>query len=327
MASLTPGGVRARVLIIKMGYGETLDADTDGVVSLGDILRTTVLLHAYPRATHDVTWLVDPKGRALLAGNTNIETIVTAEREIPEALRATPFDIIINLEKLPRLCRAADAMDAQVRYGFRFDANARDTGHHTHAREALNICWDLDFKHRQGRSWSEVLYRMIDQPYRGECYHLGDRPDQPLRHDVGLNHLVGEKFPLKRWPEARWRDLREALLPTQTVSWQQGADDLDRYIAWVASCRVLVTNDSLGLHIALALGKPTVALFGPTLASEIDETPELTKLTPPVSCQRCAGEVCDRGRACIDQISIAAVRGAVLQHLSGRQTERRQGVA
>jgi len=44
--------------------------------------------------------------------------------------------------------------------------------------------------------------------------------------------LVGEKFPLKRWPEARWRDLREALLPTQTVSWQQGADDLDRYIAW-----------------------------------------------------------------------------------------------
>jgi heptosyltransferase-2 len=218
-------------------------------------------------------------------------------------------------------------MATDTRYGFRFDATARGTGHHEHGREALNICWDLEFKHRQGRSWSEVLFRMIDHPYRGEGYRMGERVFRPPVHDVGLNHLVGAKFPLKRWSEAHWRDLRAALLPTQTVSWQQGANDLERYIEWIASCRVLVTNDSLGLHIALALGKPTVALFGPTLASEIGDAPGLIKLTPTASCGRCAGEACTRGQACIDQISVGTVRGAVLDLLASSHSERCRGVA
>lgn len=327
MTDASQQDARTRVLIIKMGYGETLDADTDGVVSLGDILRTTVLLHAFPRESHAVTWLVDTKGEALLKGNRNIDRLVTAVRDIPAELRAAPFDVIVNLEKLPRLCRAADSMAANTHFGFRFDAAARETGHHAHAGEALNICWDLEFKHRQGRSWSEVLFRMINRPYRGEGYQLGERKFRPPIHDVGLNHLVGAKFPLKRWPEARWRDLRASLLPTHIVSWQQGTDDLERYIEWIASCRTLVTNDSLGLHIALALRTPTVALFGPTLASEIGDTSELIKLTPAVTCERCAGEACERGRTCIDQISIGAVRGAVLDLLSSRQAERRRGVA
>jgi heptosyltransferase-2 len=38
---------------------------------------------------------------------------------------------------------------------------------------------------------------------------------------------------------------------------------------WIASCRILVSSDSLGLHIALALGIPVVGLFGPTSAKEV----------------------------------------------------------
>jgi heptosyltransferase-2 len=54
-----------------------------------------------------------------------------------------------------------------------------------------------------------------------------------------------------------------------SVDWQQGLNNLYDYIDWINSCKKLVTNDSLGLHIALALGKPVVALFGPTNAKEV----------------------------------------------------------
>lgn len=39
---------------------------------------------------------------------------------------------------------------------------------------------------------------------------------------------------------------------------------------WISSCDYIVTHDSLGLHLALAMKKPFIALFGPTSSHEID---------------------------------------------------------
>ena len=47
----------AKVLIIKLGYSETMDAGISKVTSLGDVLRSTVILHRFK--DDQVTWLVD----------------------------------------------------------------------------------------------------------------------------------------------------------------------------------------------------------------------------------------------------------------------------
>ena len=44
----------------------------------------------------------------------------------------------------------------------------------------------------------------------------------------------------------------------------QHLDDLHGYMDWINTCRVLITNDSLGLYLGIALGKKVIALFGPT---------------------------------------------------------------
>ncbi len=62
-------GTRKQVLIVKTGYSETLDQYTTGAVSLGDVLRTTVILHRFPPETHAVTWLTDLKSLPLLKDN------------------------------------------------------------------------------------------------------------------------------------------------------------------------------------------------------------------------------------------------------------------
>ena len=100
-----------------------------------------------------------------------------------------------------------------------------------------------------------------------------------------------------------------------SVSWQQGETDLGHYISWVARCRLLITSDSLGLHLALALGRPTVALFGPTLASELEDRDTLIKLTPGRACAPCTGEACLHGTACVATIPPQRVAQAALELL------------
>jgi heptosyltransferase-2 len=80
---------------------------------------------------------------------------------------------------------------------------------------------------------------------------------------IGLNHKVGGKFPGKAWPF-----FDRFFSENPQYSWQEG-DNLQDYVNWINSCEVLVTNDSLGLHLAIALGRKFVALFGPTLEHEV----------------------------------------------------------
>jgi heptosyltransferase-2 len=141
---------------------------------------------------------------------------------------------------------------------------------------------------------------------------LGYNPQTEIRYDVGLNHLIGKKFPLKRWPEAQWQSLYDKLSPQYSVNWQQGNNDIDDYIEWIASCRVLVTNDSLGLHIALALDKPVIALFGPTIATEVAGE-RLIKIRPPLDwdCIPCLESFCPKAEPCIAYISVESVQNAI----------------
>jgi ADP-heptose:LPS heptosyltransferase len=96
-----------------------------------------------------------------------------------------------------------------------------------------------------------------------------------------------ENNPEKRWPVAHWRELIAQLpaalpivlfgtandLPITTaiaegfgsrVENLAGRTNLTDYTARLAACRLLITNDTGGMHLANALGVPLIALFGPT---------------------------------------------------------------
>jgi ADP-heptose:LPS heptosyltransferase/lauroyl/myristoyl acyltransferase len=93
--------------------------------------------------------------------------------------------------------------------------------------------------------------------------------------------------PSKRWPVGCWRRLVEAFpgerfvlfgTPADAaitsriaeghdpgrVSDLAGSTSLVEFAAALARCRLLVSNDTGGMHLANALGVPLVALFGPT---------------------------------------------------------------
>lgn len=255
-----------KVLIIKVGYSETLASEVSNITSYGDVLRSTVLLHLY-KDDH-VTWLVDEKAFPIIKNNPLIDRPLIYNLTSVLQLQSEHFDTVINLEKVPGLCALSDSINAWRRYGFRFDVQGGETEAYDGSHIVLEICRDIEKKRNREAYWQEGLFEMVGSQWQGEEYVLGYKPQSEVRYDVGFNHQVGNKWPLKGWPAAYWKRLEELLKDKYSICWQQGQENMEEYFEWIHACRLIVTNDSFGMHIAIALKKKVVALFGPTHASD-----------------------------------------------------------
>lgn len=86
---------------------------------------------------------------------------------------------------------------------------------------------------------------------------------------------------------------------------------LRAFAALIERCAALVTTDSLALHAAAALGRPAVALVGPTSAAELDFAGAGTALTPPGGCACFYRARCERAVHCLDALPASAVIAAL----------------
>ena len=301
---------KEKVLIIKVGYSETLDGETGMITSLGDVLRSTVLLHLYKNA--HVTWLVDEKAFPLLNGNPFIHRILSYDLTTVLQLQSERFDTVINLEKVPGLCAFSDSLNAWRRYGFRFDPENGVALAYDSSQHVLEICMDLEYKKNTKKCWVEILFEMVGAKWQGEGYILGYKPESSIMYDIGFNYDVGKKWPNKAWPMEYWKELERLIDNKYKISWQQGLANIEEYFEWINSCRVFVTNDSLGLHIACALNKNIIALFGPTLACEI-YMPNGIKLLPRTNynCIPCLRPRCIQNKSCMNYIEPKMVYDAI----------------
>jgi heptosyltransferase-2 len=301
----------AIVLIIKLGYSETIDPGIGKVTSLGDVLRTTVIL--YPFVEDHVTWLVDEQAYPLLEGNPYINRILFYDLTSVLQLQRERFDTVINLEKVPGVCALADSISAWRRYGFRFDEQRGEAEAYDGCEKVVSLCKDGDLKRTHQGSWQESLLQIVGARWEGQEYLLGYKPQTAEQFDIGLNWAVGSKWPNKAWPAERWDELKALLDGTYSYSMQQGMENLHAYMDWINSCHMLVTNDSLGLHIALALRKKVVVLYGPTNPNETHFYGRGEVLYPDSGCPclPCLEPVCTNGERCMETISAETVLYAV----------------
>ena len=301
----------AKILIIKLGYSETIDIEISRSTSLGDVLRTTVIL--YPFAKDHVTWLVDEAAYPLLEGNPYINRILLYDLTTVLQLQKEKFDTVINLEKVPGLCALADSITAWRRYGFRFDENKGEAEAYDRCECIFSMCKDASLKRAQKQSWQESLLEVIGAKWEGQEYILGYQPKSQETYDVGLNWAVGTKWPNKAWPREYWEKLKTLLEGKYSYSTQQGLENLSQYMDWINSCRLLVTNDSLGLHIALALRKKVVVLYGPTNPNETYFYGRGEVVYPNVdySCIPCLSATCTQEKTCMEFIQPGEVKTRV----------------
>jgi ADP-heptose:LPS heptosyltransferase len=173
--------------------------------------------------------------------------------------------------------------------------------------------------------------------------HLGElglERDVPM---VGIHTGGGGRWRLKQWHEARFialieelgrergrdtpivlfggpleRDMNRRIMQAVSVPlYDAGCDNGVRHVAaLIRCCSVVVSGDSLAMHLALAMGRRVVVLFGPTSHTEIELFGLGEKIVPDLDCLVCYKQECDFVPNCMDAVSVEMVKQAIGRQLS-----------
>ncbi|MDE5603947.1 MAG: glycosyltransferase family 9 protein [Helicobacter sp.] len=307
-----------KILILKLGYSETLDKDMGKVVSLGDVVRCTCVLEALKKKYEDshISWLVSSEALPLVVDNPFIDRVLVWDEFIPFVLMREQYDMVVNLEKIHGICALADMIQAWEKVGFRFNVQSGEYDAYAQSYSAKAYIQCKAQGNRSHSIWQQILIEMVGCKWENQEYSLGYKPLVKESYDIGFNHYVGSKWPTKAMDEVKWKDLeRELLKEGLSVSWQKGMNNLYEYMDWIAGCKVLVSNDSLGIHLALAMKKKVVALFGSTSGEEIYfykrgicVYPKIPKnLLEEYKCLPCYSPICAKQTHCMHFIDVKQV--------------------
>jgi heptosyltransferase-2 len=329
--------IGTRVLVVKLA-------------AAGDVLRSTAVLPGLRRAlpTAHVTWVTEPAAVPLLQDHPFIDRLIPFGFGAWIELSRVRFDLVICLDKDPRAAAFSDSIPAADRRGFGLSewGTVRALNDGAEYDLALGLSNERKF-HENRSSYPEIVCGVADVPYEREPYVMALREDDaarasaflaslPLRDPViGLNVGAGPVFARKAWRTDGYADLskriRDALGGTALVL--GGPNDRDRmeevlrladgtavdgglhplgeFAAVVAQLDALVTGDTMALHIAVALGVPVVAIFGPTVPQEIDLYDRGAKVVSDIVCAPCYRRACDLEPNCMDAVSTDEVFAAL----------------
>jgi heptosyltransferase I len=270
------GGIQSgsgkRILVVRLG-------------AMGDIVHAlpaaASLKHGFPGSR--LTWVVEPKWAPLLDGNPFVDRVVPFRRgslreilETRRQLRSERYDLAVDFQGLIKSALAASAARPERIFGF----------HQSQVREKLA---GLFYSDRVRSRSAHVVDQNLDlAAAAGARAMLKTFPLPPGRQE---STLPGGPFVLacplagwrsKQWPAEYYRELavrlREEMGVTLVVDGPVAAEemlaaagDAFRHFSGLAGllfamrrASAVVGGDSGPLHLAAALGKPGVAIFGPT---------------------------------------------------------------
>ncbi len=96
-----------------------------------------------------------------------------------------------------------------------------------------------------------------------------------------------------------------------------GETTLRQFIDMTAACRIFLTNDSGGMHIASALGVLTVAIFGATDDIATGPTGSRARVVrEPVECSPCLLRECPIDHRCMTRVGVSRVAQVCLDLLA-----------
>ena len=81
-------------------------------------------------------------------------------------------------------------------------------------------------------------------------------------------------------------------------------------VVWLGTADIILSGDSLGMHIGIGLGKPIIAWFGLSCSQEIDLYDRGRKLLAKVTCSPCWKKSCDNEPKCFNEVPIEEIEKA-----------------
>ncbi len=298
------------------------------VIQAVPVLR--LLKQHFPHS--EIFWWIDSGLAPLLAGDPDLTDVVRFERRRwarpahwPEMirsvrwLRAQQFDLVIDLQCLARsgtfawLTRGKFLVGLdEAREGARgfYDVAVPRKSFHTHAVDwYLSVLPALGVPVHQNFVWlperpeisAAVKSKWNTDAGKWIALQPGARWNNkrwPATHFAELIRQLAQKYPDARFAILGGKDdqaLGETLLraaPNRSLN-LCGATSLLEMVEWLRLCDLLITNDTGPMHVAAALGKPLIGLFGPTEPRRTGPYGQLENiLRLELPCSPCLKSVC-----------------------------------
>lgn len=302
-----------------------------------------------------ITWLVGPEAADMLQANSCINRVLPYCAESLEPLRVQHFDLALSLDKTPRATAVAMWASATEKLGFGLSEFGTVFPLNPEAEYAFQLGLDDDLKFvRNSRTYQEIIFECIKLPYNKDEYAiqiddaalgfaddliaaLGIKPEDAV---IGLNLGGGNAFAHKMWRAAEAIEFLSSLqdeVPHKTLLFgakrerrtveeimeaglenvfRTGANNtIPQFQALLGKCDVVVTGDSLGMHLAMAEKRPVVTLFGPTCPQEIEFYGRGEPIRSTMSCLPCYRAKCEGSPNCMQAIDRREVVAAVKRWL------------
>lgn len=332
------------ILIVRLG-------------ALGDVVHAipaaAALRRAYPGARID--WLVEARHRAIVDLVSSVDRSIVLEHStlggwlaVTRALRHTAYDAAVDLQGLLKSAVLARASGARRVIGFSIwhlrEKTARPFYSTAAPTESAHVIRkNLQLLRALGVEDDEIAFPLAD---------VRSAALEQLRARISGDRRLalinpGAAWPNKRWPPEHYGELaaflREQCGLVPVVLWGPGEEPLADavvaassnaaiaappttvvdLVALARAAALVVSGDTGPLHIATAVGTPTVSVFGPT---DPDRNGPWTKEDVAVSrYDRCGCHYdrrCHEERWCLADVSVAEVCAAVQRRLA---TERTRG--
>ena len=323
--------------------------------ALGDVVRALPLLGRIRRTRPEswIGWVVEPAAAPLLAGHPWLDEVLVFDRPAgPRAvpplltrLRARRYDVALDLGRSAKTALFARLAGAPLRLGF--DRSDGREGSWLAANRRLVP---------QGPGRSKLLQflafgDLLGMPPAAVEFGLAATPAELADADALLAGLaepivaacVGSSCPSRRWfpePTAAVIDALAARHGASAVLLGSAADapfaalvrrhaaaardltgrtSLRQLLAILTRVRLVFGSDSGALHLAAALGKAVVSLWGATSADRSAPLgSEALVVTGAAPCAPCFLRTCPIGRVCMREIPAARVLATVDAVLDGR---------
>jgi heptosyltransferase-1 len=283
---------RLRILILK-------PSSLGDVIHALPVLR--LLKRHLPQS--EIYWWLSTALTPLLEGDRDLTAVIPFERrrwaaprnwvglwDTIRKMRELKFDWVIDLQSLARSGAVAWLANGQLTVGL-------DSG-----REVAAGYYDLLVRRPSPQAhavdWYLAVLSQLGVPANGPFDWLPSRPQVakslrqqwPVSNRRWLILQPGARWATKRWPAESFAELARGLatLPEEfQIAILGGPDDralgetiyqaaparcldltgklsLPEMVEWIRLSELMITNDTGPMHVAAALRKPVVALFGPT---------------------------------------------------------------
>jgi lipopolysaccharide heptosyltransferase II len=316
------------------------------------------LREAYPHA--HLTALVEPRCEGIMRFNPAIDAVVTFDAKhnpsrvefakLVWRLRKAHFDLAITAGSSPVMALLVWLTGARYRIGYQ-------THRYTWM---LSLAVPLDKQQYAAHMYHDLVGYLSKQPRLPQMTLLpadrewaanflasqGRRAGRPVVvFHPGVSKLSIEKKIIKGWAPERWAELGRRLAARDVqIVLAGGPDDEDvmrlirekgefpfveafgktkglgQLAALIAQADAVVAVDSAPMHVGVAVGTPTVAIFGPTDPAKLlpAGTAHVAVTVENLACRPCLWDhrqtSCD-ALTCLDELSVDRVEAAVLEIL------------